>query len=188
MLCNTATSINSNNNIDRNHRITVILALCKLCILHFLTPSRWKMRIKVRCVFEEYQILKKLYVNLTKNSDQNYWNHTHFEFMQIMHICLFIYVFFVEFWAGIRLGTWKKIIVVKIYWWNLCYGCLIKLLSFVWFWMDEIYANYQETLSIEGSKNTTVIFYILDGNILGYPSYIKIDPMLLHVKNFSTYI
>ena len=54
--------------------------------------------------------------------------------------------------------------------------------------MDEIYANYQETLRIEGSKNTTVIFYILEGNILGYPSYIKIDPMLLHVKNFSTYI
>ena len=40
MLRNTATSINSDNNIDRNHRITVILALCKLCILHFLTPSR----------------------------------------------------------------------------------------------------------------------------------------------------
>ena len=32
--------------------------------------------------------------------------------MQIMHICLFIYAF-VELWAGIRLGTWKKIIVVK---------------------------------------------------------------------------
>ena len=45
--------------------------------------------------------------------------------MQIMHICHFIYVF-VEFWVGIRLGTWKKIIVVKIYWWNLCYGCLYK--------------------------------------------------------------
>ena len=54
--------------------------------------------------------------------------------------------------------------------------------------MDEIYANYQETLRIEGSKNTTVICYILDGNILGYASYIKIDPMLLHVKNFNTYI
>ena len=44
------------------------------------------MRIKVRCVFEEYQILKKLYKS-NKNSDQNYYNHTHFEFMQIMHIC-----------------------------------------------------------------------------------------------------
>ena len=44
------------------------------------------MRITERCVFEEYQILKN-YVNLTKNSDQNYKNHTHFEFMQIMHIC-----------------------------------------------------------------------------------------------------
>ena len=54
--------------------------------------------------------------------------------------------------------------------------------------MDEIYATYQETLRIEGSKNTTVIFHILEGNILGYPSHIKIDPMLLHVKNFSTYI
>ena len=64
----------------------------------------------------------------------------------------------------------------------------IKLLSFVWFWIVETYANYQETLRIEGSKNTTVIFYILEGNILGYASYIKIDPMLLHVKNFSTYI
>ena len=31
-----------------------------------------------------------------------------------------------EFWAVIRLGTWKKIIVVKIYWWNMCYGCLYK--------------------------------------------------------------
>ena len=54
--------------------------------------------------------------------------------------------------------------------------------------MDEIYANYQETLRIEGSKNTTVIFYIFEGNIFGYPSYIKIDPMLLHVKNFSSYM
>ena len=33
-----------------------------------------------------------------------------------------------------------------------------------------------------------MIFYILEGNILGYASYIKINPMLLHVKNFSTYI
>ena len=71
-LRNTATSINSNNNNNnRNHRITVILALCKLCILHFLTPSRSKMRIKVNCVFEEYQILKKL-CKSNKNSDQNY--------------------------------------------------------------------------------------------------------------------
>ena len=54
--------------------------------------------------------------------------------------------------------------------------------------MDENYANYQETVRIEGSKNTTVIFYILEGNILGCASYIQIDPMLLHVKNFSTYI
>ena len=66
MLHNTATSINSNNNKNRNHRITVILASCKLCILHFLTPSRWKMHIKVRCVFQEYQILKKLHRNLIK--------------------------------------------------------------------------------------------------------------------------
>ena len=109
-----------------------------------------------------------------------------------MFYFLFIFsilLFFSEFWAGIRFGTWKKIIVVKIYWWNLCYGCLYKKLpSFVWFWIDEIYANYQETLRIEGSKITTVIFYILEGNILGYASYIKYDPMLLHVKNFSTYI
>ena len=56
------------------------------------------------------------------------------------------------------------------------------------FWIDAVYANYQETLRIEGSKNTTGIFYILEGNILGYASYIKINPMLLHVKNFSTYI
>ena len=71
-----------------------------------------------------------IYVNLTKNSDKNYENHTHFEFMQIMHICLFTYVFFFFFffslWAAIRLGTWRKIIVVKIYWWNLCCGCLYK--------------------------------------------------------------
>ena len=51
-----------------------------------------------------------------------------------------------------------------------------------------MYANFQETLRIEGSKNTTMIFYILEGNILGFASYIKIDPMLLHVKNSSTYI
>ena len=57
------------------------------------------------------------------------------------------------------------------------------------FWIDAIYANYQETLRIEGSKNTTVFFLnILEGNILGYASYININPMLLHVKNFSTYI
>ena len=86
MLRNTATCLNSINNNNRNHRITVILALCKLCILHFLTLSRWKMRIQVKCVFEEYQILKKLYKS-NKNSDHNYLNHTHFEFMQIMHIC-----------------------------------------------------------------------------------------------------
>ena len=60
MLRNTDTSINSSNNNNRNRRITVILALCKLCILYFLTSSRWKMHIKVRCVFEEYQILKTL--------------------------------------------------------------------------------------------------------------------------------
>ena len=60
--------------------------------------------------------------------------------------------------------------------------------AFVWFWIDAVYANYQETLRMEGSKNTTVIFYILESIILGYASYIKINPMLLHVKNFSTYI
>ena len=58
----------------------------------------------------------------------------------------------------------------------------------MWFWIDAVYANYQETLRIEGSKNTTVIFYILKGNILEYASYIKIDPVLLHVKSFTTYI
>ena len=44
-------------------------------IMHFTFPNTlWrKMRMKVRCVFEEYQILKKKnYVNLTKHSDQNY--------------------------------------------------------------------------------------------------------------------
>ena len=44
------------------------------------------MIIKVRYVFEEYQILKKVYKS-NKNSDQNYQNHTHFEFIQIMRIC-----------------------------------------------------------------------------------------------------
>ena len=40
-----------------------------------------------------------------------------------------------------------------------------------------------------GSKNTTVIFLnILEGNILGYASYIRINPMLLSVKNLSAYI
>ena len=75
-------------------------------------------------------ITQKNYLNLTKYSDQNYENHTHFEFMQIMHICLFVCLFFiyvfVEPWAGIRLGAWKEIMVVKLYWWNLCYGCLYK--------------------------------------------------------------
>ena len=58
----------------------------------------------------------------------------------------------------------------------------------MWFWIDPVYANYQETLRIEGSKNTTVIFNILEGYILGYASYIKIYPVLLLVKNISTYL
>ena len=132
MLRNTATCINSNNNIDRNHRISYFRFMQIICILHFLTPSRWKMHIKVRCVFEEYQILKKIYVNLTKNMIKI------IETILILSLCklcifvnlfmffFFLFFFFVEFWAGIRLGTWKKIIVVKIYWWNLCYGCLYK--------------------------------------------------------------
>ena len=109
MLRNTATSINSNNNNNRNHRISVILALCKLCILHFLTPSRWKMRIKVRCVFEEYQILKKNYVNLTKTVIKII--KTIFN-LSLCKLCIFVnlFMFFMEFWAVIRLGTWKKII------------------------------------------------------------------------------
>ena len=37
-------------------------------------------------------------------------------------------------------------------------------------------------------KTQRWFFYIFEGNMLGYASYIKIDPMLLHVKNFSTYI
>ena len=42
------------------------------------------------------------------------------------YLFIYLFIYFVEFWAGIRLGTWKKIIVVKIYWWNLYYGCLDK--------------------------------------------------------------
>ena len=69
MLRNTATSINSNNNNKRNHRKTVILALCKLCILHFLTPARWKMRIKVDVYLRNIKYSKNY--KKTKNSDQN---------------------------------------------------------------------------------------------------------------------
>ena len=49
--------------------------------------------------------------------------------LSLCKLCIFVnlFVFFVVFWAGIRLGTWKKkIIVVKIYWWNLYYGCFNK--------------------------------------------------------------
>ena len=183
MLRNTATSINSNNNNNRNHTISVILALCKLCILHFLTPSIWKMRIKVR--FWGISNTQKNYVNLTKTVIKIIKTILN---LSLCKLCIFVnlFMFVMEFWAVIRLGTWKKLIVVKIYWWNLCYGCLYK--NYFPSSDFETYANYQETLRIEGSKNTTVIFYILEGNILGYASYLKIDSMLLHVKNFSTYI
>ena len=48
--------------------------------------------------------------------------------LSLCKLCIFVnlFMFFVEFWAGIRLRTWEKIIVVRIYWWNLCYGCLYK--------------------------------------------------------------
>ena len=92
--------------------------------------------------------------------------------MQIMHI-LFLFVF-VKLWAGLRYS--KDLIehhcgenkVVKFVLWLFKW----QLLSFVLFLIDAIYANYQETPHIEGSKNTTVIFYILEGNILGYASCI----------------
>ena len=58
----------------------------------------------------------KNYVNLTKNSDQKYENHTHFEFMQIMHY-LFIYLFMflwnfeqVFGWGPERKSLWLKYI------------------------------------------------------------------------------
>ena len=127
MLRNTAISTNSNNNNNRNHRRTFILALCKLCILHFLTHStctRWKMRIQVWFVFKEYQVLKT-YVNLTKTVIKIIKTIL---ILSLCKLCIFVnlFMFFVEFWAGIRLGTWKKIIVIKKYWWNLCYDCIIK--------------------------------------------------------------
>ena len=187
MLRNTATSTNSNINNNRNRRITVILALCKLCILNFLTSSRWKMHITVRCVFdEEYQLLKKV-CKCNKNSDQNYENYTHFEFMQKMYIWFFIYVF-VEPWAGIRLGTWKKIIVVKLYIGDICVMVVCIKSTFL-----RLILNWHSLCKLsrdatKGSKNTKVIFCILEGNILGYAPYTKINPMLLHVKNFRTYI
>ena len=111
MLRNTATSINSNNNNNRNHRITVILALCKLCILHFLTPSRWKMRIKVRCVFKEYQILKK-YVNLTKkqwSKSYSFWVYANYAYL-LIYLC-FLWTNEQAFgWGPERKSLWSKCI------------------------------------------------------------------------------
>ena len=55
-------------------------------------------------------------VNLTKNSDQNYENHTHFEFMQIMHFFyyyLFMYLWNLEQafgWGPERKSLWSKYI------------------------------------------------------------------------------
>ena len=78
--------------------------------------------------------------------------------------------------------------------WSKCIGEICVMVVYIKIIFLRLILNWrslcklQETLRIEGSKNTTVIFYILEGNILGYASYIKINPMLLHVKNFSTYI
>ena len=65
---------------------------------------------------------QKNYVNLTKTVIKI------IKTILILSLCILVnlFMFFVDFWAGIRLGTWKKIIVVKIYWWNLYYGCFYK--------------------------------------------------------------
>ena len=75
------------------------------------------MHIIVRCVFEEYQLLKKLCKSNKKNSDQIYENHTHLEFTQIMQNCLFNYI--CGTLSKHSVGDLKKIIVVKTYCWNL---------------------------------------------------------------------
>ena len=50
------------------------------------------MHIIVRCVYDEYQLLKKVCKSNKKIVVKNYETHTHFEFMQIMHISFkFIY-------------------------------------------------------------------------------------------------
>ena len=115
MLRNTATSIKSNNHNNRNHRITVILALCNLCILHFLTPSRWKMRIKVRCVFEEYQILKKKLCASNKKQwskllkPYSFWVYANYAYLFI-YLC-FVWNFKQEFgWGPERNSLWSKYI------------------------------------------------------------------------------
>ena len=123
MLRNTAISINSNNNNKRNHRKTVILALCKLCILHFLTPARWKMRIKVRCVFEKYQMLKKLCKSNKKQwpkwlKPHSFWVYVNYAYL-LIYLCFFFFFFFFFFlwnfeqafgWGPERKSLWSKCI------------------------------------------------------------------------------
>ena len=111
MLRNTAISINSNNNNKRNHRITVILALCKLCILHFLTPARWKMRKNVRCVFEKYQKLcksnKKQWPKLLK--PYSFWVYANYSYLLIY--LYFLWNFEQAFgWGPERKSLWSKCI------------------------------------------------------------------------------
>ena len=117
MLRNTATGINSNNNNNRNHRITVILALCKLCNLHFLTPFRWKMHIKVRCVFEECQILKKICKSNKKQWSKwlkpySFWVYTNYaNYAYLLIYLCFLWNFEQAFgWGPERKSLWSKYI------------------------------------------------------------------------------
>ena len=121
-------------NNNKNHRITVILALCKLCISHFLI---------LRSVLEVYQLLKKLCrsskLTVIKNMKI-------IPILNLCKLCIFYFVL-VELWAGLRCSRdlienhCRENKLLKFVLW------LFKrnLLSFVLFWIDAIYANYQET-------------------------------------------
>ena len=68
------------------------------------------MHVIVRCVYEEYQLLKnyvkkkKIVIKIMKT----------ILILSLCKLCIKKNVF-VESWAGIWLGAWKKIIMVKIY-------------------------------------------------------------------------
>ena len=150
------------------------MALCKLCIFNFLIP--------LRCVFEVYHLLKKLCRSSIRTVIKNMKIILIFSYANYASVFLFLFEIYVLWNFEQAFGILRNILghfgfiehhcgenkVVKFVLWLFKW----QLLSFVLFLIDAIYANYQETPHIEGSKNTTVIFYILEGYILGYASCI----------------